>query len=225
MVISKQGNAGNCGCFGDNISMSPLAAIWKNVIMIAVTVVLMYIYPVRPYKNQEYVALFLGLASFTTPFLVNNVYTGSAPEAYHKPINLDLLYKFDPKPNVDLRTGKHIVAFMSYTCPHCKKAAYLIQIIHREHPEIPIYLVLDGASDFEKTFFNETHAQNVPHLYYRHSPEFDTLVTTGINPGEQAGVPAVYWVNNGQIEYKSRYAYYQLDPKYMLDWLNGRSIK
>ena len=33
------------------------------------------------------------------------------------------------------------------------------------------------------------------------------------------GVPAIYWVNNGVVEYKSKYAYYQLDPKYMLQWL------
>jgi hypothetical protein len=219
MVIAKQGNTGNCGCFGDNIAMKPLAAIWKNLAMIAATVVLMFIYPVKPYKNQEYVALVLGLVSFCTPFLVNNIYTGTAPEPYNHPINLNLLYEYEPKPSVELRKGKYILAFMSYSCPHCKKAAYLLQIIHREHPEIPMFLVLDGAPPFEASFFSETHAKDIPHLYYHHMAEFDGLVRSGLEPKEEPGVPTVFWINNGKIEYKSKYAYYQLDPSYMLEWL------
>jgi len=30
-------------------------------------------------------------------------------------------------------------------------------------------------------------------------------------------VPAIYWINNSVIEKKSNY--FQLDPKYMRDWL------
>lgn len=216
IVLAKQGNTGNCGCFGDKLAMKPLTAIWKNVIMIAVTVLLMFIYPVRPYKFQEYVFLFLLLVAFSTPFLMNNLYMGTAPEKVSEHINLDLLYKYDPKPDVDLRTGKHIIAFMSLTCPHCKKAAYLLQIIHREHPEIPIYIVLDGHPSQQKAFFDETHAEQVPHLLYRHTDEFIALAGPG--------VPAIYWVNNGNIEYKSKYAYYQLDPRYMGQWMNQKTL-
>lgn len=210
-VIMKQGNSGNCGCFGDKLAMKPLAAIWKNVAMIAVTVILMFIYPGRQYKFQEYVLMALFLVAFSTPFIINNLYTGTAPEKMTQTLDLGLLYKYDPAPAIDLRKGKHIIAFMSLTCPHCKKAAYLMQIIHRDHPEIPMYMVLDGHPDHKKAFFDETHAENVPYLLYRHIEEFTTLAGPG--------VPSIYWVNNGVVEYKSKYAYYQLDPKYMLQWL------
>ncbi|MES2702509.1 MAG: MauE/DoxX family redox-associated membrane protein [Bacteroidota bacterium] len=221
LVIARQGNSGNCGCFGDSIAMKPLTAIWKNLIMIAVTVVLMFIYPVRPYKHQEYVSLVIGLVSFTTPFVINNIYTGSAPERYPNSIRLDLLYKFDQKPAIDLSKGKHILAFMSFTCPHCRKAAYLLQIIHRQHPELPIYMVLDGPEEYRKEFFAETHAEHVPLVYYHHTAEFDTLVRAGYKSTETPGVPAIYWINNGKLEYKSKYAYYQLDPKYMKQWISS----
>ncbi|MCW3122518.1 MAG: hypothetical protein JWQ38_2010 [Flavipsychrobacter sp.] len=214
VVILKQGNSGNCGCFGDKLAMKPLTAIWKNLAMIAVTILLMYIYPVKPYKHQEYVSLFLGLVAFSAPFVINPVYMGTKPEAYAKPIDLDLLYKYTPAPAIDLRQGKHIIAFMSLTCPHCKKAAYLLQIIHHEHPEIPIFMVLDGSENFRKQFFDETHAENVPYLLYRHLEEFEQLAGPS--------VPSIYWVNNSQIEYKSKYAYYQLDPKYMQEWLRKK---
>ncbi len=211
VVIMKQGNSGNCGCFGNSVSMTPLQAIIKNLVMIAVTVVLMFIYPVRPYKYQEYWSMLLALAAFSLPFVVNTMYTGTAPEKYTQAIDLNLLYKFDERPNVELRKGKHIIAFMSLTCPHCKKAAYLLQVIHREHPELPIYMVLDGAEEHKKAFFDETHAEHVPYLYYHHKDEFLQLAGPG--------VPAIYWVNNGMIEYKSKYAYYQLDPSFMREWV------
>ncbi len=211
IVILKQGNTGNCGCFGDKLAMKPLNAIWKNVAMIAVTVLLMYIYPVKPFKYQEYVCLFLGLVAFSAPYLINPIYTGTNPEPYKKAINLDPLYNYTPAPTVDLRKGKHIIAFMSLTCPHCKKAAYLLQIIHREHPEIPIFMVLDGPADFQKQFFSETHAEGVPYVLFTHFSEFEQMAGSS--------VPAIFWVNNGVAEYKSVYAYYQLDPKYMEQWL------
>ena len=211
IVILKQGNTGNCGCFGDKLAMKPLDAIWKNLAMIAATVVLWFIYPVKPFKYHEYASLLLGLVSFSVPYVVNPVYMGTNPEPYAKEINLDLLYKYDPAPTVDLRKGKHIIAFMSLTCPHCKKAAYLLQIIHHEHPDIPMIMILDGSETYRKKFFDETHAEHVPFLLYRHIAEFEELAGPS--------VPAIYWVNNGKIEYKSKYAYYQLDPRYMEEWL------
>lgn len=213
LVIAKQGNSGSCGCFGDKLAMTPLEAIWKNLAMIAATVVLMFIYPVKPYKFQEYAVMVLCLVSFSAPFVMNGIALGTAPVKYTDKIDLDLLYKYDEKPSVDLRKGKHIVAFMSLTCPHCKKAAYLLQIIHRKHPEIPVFMVISGHPDQKKAFFDETHAQDVPYMLYMHTDEFTQMAGPG--------VPAIYWFNDGKVEYKSKYAYYQLDPQYMLQWMKG----
>lgn len=211
VVILKQGNSGNCGCFGDKLAMTPIQAIIKNVLMIAATVVLMYIYPVKPYKYQEWLCQVIGMVGLVAPFLLNVISTSTKPDVVGKPIDLNPLYKFAPAPETDMRKGKHIIAFMSLTCPHCKKAAYLLQIIHHEHPEYPIYIVLDGPETYKKEFFEETHAEAVPHLFYRHSEEFLSMAG--------ASVPSILWVNNSTIEYKSTYAYYQLDPKFMEQWL------
>lgn len=212
LVILKQGNSGNCGCFGDKLAMTPLQAIWKNLAMIVTTAVLMYVYPIKPYKYQEYAVMGFCLIAFSMPFVLNGITTGTKPEKYEQAIDLNPLYKYQPAPTIDLRKGKHIIAFMSLTCPHCKKAAYLLQIIHRKHPELPVYMVLDGSPDHKKAFFEETHAENVPLLLYPHTDEFAQMAGPS--------VPSIYWVNNGVIEYKSKYAYYQLDPHYMLQWVN-----
>jgi len=210
-VIIKQGNVGDCGCFGDKLAMTPLQAIIKNVAMIVVALILMYIYPVRPYKFQEYAVMVVCLVSFSAPFLLNNIFIGTHPVSYTHPLDLNLLYKYSPVPDRDLRKGKHIIAFMSLTCPHCKKAAYLLHLIHRQYPDIPVYMVLDGSEEYKEAFFEETKAAEVPHLLYPHTEDFEQLAGPS--------VPAIYWVNNGMIEYKSKYAYYQLDPAYMLKWI------
>jgi len=216
-VIIKQGNTGNCGCFGDKLAMKPLAAIYKNILMIAATVLLMYIYPIKPYKNQEWVGMALTMACLVIPFIVQPLDMGTSPEPQHSKVNLGLLYNYTPAPDIDLRHGKHIVAFMSLTCPHCKKAAYLMGIIHKSHPTLPLYMVLDGAEAHEDAFWDETHAQDVPHLIYRHSEDFLQLAGSS--------VPSVYWMEGDSIEYKSVNAYYQLDPKVMEDWMAGKAFK
>ncbi len=214
VIILKQGNTGNCGCFGDQLAMKPLAAIWKNLAMIAATLVLWKIYPIKPYKYSEIAFIVISGIALTVPFLLRLVYIGTDPEKVEKPIDLAPLYKYAPAPTEDLRTGKHIIAFMSLTCPHCKKAAYLLQIIHHEHPDIPIYMVLAGSDNFIKKFFDETHAEGVPHIYYKHSDDFMKMAGPS--------VPSIFWVNNCIVEYKSTYAYYQLDPKFMEQWLKKK---
>jgi hypothetical protein len=216
IIIFKQGNTGNCGCFGDQLQMTPMQAIWKNVAMIIVTIILKNIYPADPYRINPNIFVVivsvLVLLAFCPPFIFNKVFMGTNPEAVNKPINLDPLYKYSTVPDVDLRKGKHIIAFMSLTCPHCKKAAYLLHLIHNEHPDIPLYIVLDGADTFRHQFFDETHAQDVPNLYFHHSVDFMGMAGTS--------VPSILWVDNSMVAYKSVYAYYQLDPKFMEQWLH-----
>lgn len=209
-VIIKHGNAGDCGCFGDKLAMSPLNAIIKNVVMIAVTIVLMYIYPAKPYKHQEIFLPSIIIAGLAIPFILNPLNTSSAPTPFKKQVDMRLLYKYQPAPPADLMHGKHIIVFASYYCPHCKKAAYLLQMIHRQHPDIPMYMVMTGAPEQEKEFFDESHASDIPHFYYSHADEFTKMVIDG--------TPAIYWVDNGKVEYQS--TYYQLDPVYMERWVN-----
>jgi uncharacterized membrane protein YphA (DoxX/SURF4 family) len=213
-ILVKQGDAGDCGCFGDKLALKPSASLVKNGIMAAATVVLMFIYKVRPYKNQDMLSIISGMLALTIPFLVNPVNISSKPVKFTKPMNLEMLYRVEPTPSVDLRKGKHIVAFMTLTCPHCKKAAYLLQIIHREHPEIPVYMVLSGEPKEKDAFFKETHAESVPHFLFYDWGAFAALT------GEE-GYPAIYWLNNGKIELRSQMTYYQLDPKYMTQWSKG----
>jgi hypothetical protein len=209
-VLVERGNNGSCGCFGNKVQVTPLSGIIKNVLMLIAVVVLIYIYPIKPYKNQEWIAGVLGMLALVLPFILAPLNEDIAtPEVAHEPINLGILYSENKPPKVELRTGKHIIAFMSLTCPHCRKAAYLLHIIHHQHPEMPIYLILDGNAAHEKDFFEATHAADVPNMHIGSTNDF--LMLAG------PAVPAIFWINNSIVERKA--TYYQLDPKEMEQWL------
>ncbi|MEI8280098.1 MAG: hypothetical protein WCG87_10065, partial [Bacteroidota bacterium] len=210
LLIIQQGNTGSCGCFGNWIYMKPLHAIWKNLIMIAATIILIFIYPFKEYKGQEWISVIAAMAALVVPFIIYPIPQNSQPEIANQAIDLSPLYRVDStKPSVELRTGKHIIAFMSLTCPHCKKAAYLLQSIHHKHPEIPMFFVLSGLPEQEGDFFIATHAQDVPHIRFHGAEDFIRMAGSY--------VPAIYWVDNSIITRKSNY--YQLDPQLMSTWL------
>lgn len=212
LLIIQQGNTGNCGCFGDWIYMNPLQAIWKNLLMIAACVALIFIYPIKPYKNQEALSAVVAMLALVAPFIVSPINTNNQPTLKNKAIDLSPLYADSSmKPAVELREGKHIVAFMSLTCPHCKKAAYLLHTIKLHNKNFPIYIVLSGNPDNAKEFFKESHAEDVPHMLFTDTDAFIDMAGPS--------VPAIYWINNSQIELESNY--YQLDPAFMARWLKN----
>lgn len=209
MLIAIYGNTGSCGCFGEDLPMTPMNGIWKNIAMIAATVCLYFLYPVKPYKHQEWIAVVLGMLVIVIPFIVDPVSSGTTPTTENKAINMDVLYAKDTIPSVELRKGKHIVAFMSLTCPHCRKAAKKLAIVHKKNPQIPIFMVLAGPAAKEKAFFDDTKSHDVPYVMF-HDPD-NFLKMAG------SGVPAIFYINNSVIERDANY--YQLDPEYMLQWI------
>ncbi len=211
LLMLRQGDEGNCGCFGNAVVMKPSEAIIKNMVLLVVTVLLYFIYRVKRYRYTGIVAVTTGLIALAVPFLVLPSVQTDRPDVVEREINLAPLLRAEsyPKHN-NLGEGKHIVAFLSLTCSHCKKAAFKLQVIHRQHPEIPIFMVLNGAPRQVGPFFEETHAHEVPHMYFKGPEEFVSMAGTS--------VPAIYWINDGKVERKSNI--YQLDPKHMLQWLS-----
>jgi hypothetical protein len=193
--------------------MTPMSAIWKNLVMIGVLLIAWWVHPYSGYKGQIYPAMVLGVAAFTLPFIFQPVYVGSGTKPKHDAIRLDGLYDGHavPAPAVDLRRGKHVVCYFSTTCPHCKKGAYLLQILHRRYPELPVYMVLNGNDTLQRAFLDETKSASVPHSLMRSTPAFS----------EMAGqyVPTILWLNNSVAERKSYYT--ELEPGAIRKWMQG----
>lgn len=192
IILMTKGNNGDCGCFGDTLPMTPLQSILKNIGLIAWTYLLQRIYTPKPYRFSLPISLLGSSAAFAIPFLF--VPYGQKPT----PVNLDALYQYKADlPPVDVRKGKHVVAFMSLGCPHCRHAAAIFSEMYEEDNHLPILMVLYGSKSDTTEFFKATNASKVPHFVYEDGKTFRQM----------AGpyVPNIFWINNGIRERKLNY--------------------
>src|SRR5690606_30273094 len=130
ILIGRQGDTGDCGCFGEAYAMKPSEAIIKNLLMIGIVSALVYLYPVRPFRHTVWIGAVAGMAALATPFVAHPPGADDRPDVLNEVVDLSPLYNAqnpeNEPPAIDLRKGKHIVAFMSLSCRHCKKAAFLL---------------------------------------------------------------------------------------------------
>jgi thiol-disulfide isomerase/thioredoxin len=138
------------------------------------------------FRFQKTIALLLVLAASVVPFAFN--------PADFRPHRLDLnpLYQNAEAPKLDLRKGKHVVAFMSLGCPHCREAARILEQFRTENPRVPLFMVLHGRKVDAPDFFQATGAVQVPHMIYDNTEAFVKM----------AGpyVPAIYFVHDSRVE-------------------------
>ena len=210
------GNKGNCGCFGTTIEMTPLQALIKNLVMLLVFAGLSKLHQGWNYgKFSKYLLALLLLTTLILPFILNPVKLDYSEAYLNKPVNnykleLDTLYNnalvnIPPK---DLATGKHIISFMSLTCPHCRIAAKKLRIINERNPEIPIYFVLNGKIENLNAFFEDTHTQNIPYCMLKGS---HFIYLGGVT------LPSIYMINNSIVE--NQVDYIILDQQEIEKWL------
>lgn len=216
LQIIISGSKGNCGCFGTAISMTPLQALIKNVIMLVILGVLYKFHEGWNFgKFANYLFILAFISSAALPFILNPVELDYSAAYLNKPENnfeipLDTLYahaKLNAPPKT-LSKGKHIIVFMSLTCPHCRIAAKKIRIMHERNPSISFYFVLNGNDDKLQPFFEDTHTEEIPHCILLGRP-FVYLAGTSM--------PVIFLVNNSIVEHDVDYM--RLDQNEVEEWL------
>jgi len=197
------GNQVNCGCFGDAIWMSPSASLIKNAVLLAITGLL-----IRYHKGFEF-----RWAGIATPTLL--ICTIALPYILfplHSRYKMDFkpLYTADTTnvPVIDLSKGKHIIAFLSPSCIHCRRAGLKMHKMKENNPSLPFYLVIGGVKSDLADFWKESNAQNIP--YSRLPQEPFMKYTHGV-------FPTILWVNNGWVEASTNYT--DLNQKVIEKWM------
>jgi uncharacterized membrane protein YphA (DoxX/SURF4 family) len=216
-VMLKTGNNGNCGCFGTALVMTPLQALIKNAVMLAISLLIYKYYDGLHFgKIGKWLFISVFILAFAFPHILNYVDMDYSSAYLVKKDNqfkleLDSLYA-DAKlhtPPKSLSTGKHIISFMSLTCPHCRIAAKKLKLIKERNPSISMYLVLNGEYKKIQPFFEDTRAYNI-----------DYCILNGKNFIYLAGLsmPMIYMVNNSVVE--NSVDYLSLDQTQIENWLN-----
>jgi len=217
--IGVNGNKGNCGCFGEHarLAMTPLEAIIKNVIMIAGALVVYFLFTGWKVKYNKLFLSLICVTAMLTPFVFNPVdysYTSNnLNEKINYPLELELLYKPEDSskveiPNVELRKGKHVLAFLSLSCPHCRIAAKKFRLIKKNNPDISIYFILNGDKEKLPAFLEDTKADNIPYSFC-HGKTFIQLAS--------AQLPRIYYIDDGMVVKKVDY--YELNQYDIEEWM------
>lgn len=214
-LLIVEGNKGNCNCFGSYLPLTPLESIFKNLFLLLFAATLYRMHTGIKWRFLKIILPVFILTSISLPFILNPVDISTSEKIFNQNelnynLGLDILYN-NPKveePKQDLRQGKHIVAFMSLTCPHCRVAAYKMHIIKKKNPEIPIFFVLNGDKEVLDAFFEETKSSDIPYTFLL-GPDF--IKISGVR------LPAIFFVNNGIVEKRTKYIY--LKQKEIEDWL------
>jgi hypothetical protein len=223
LQISFSGNHGNCGCFGERIHMTPLQAIIKNVIMIALALPVYFLWHGWKIKYNTLFVSFFALTALILPFILNPIdftYTSNnLGEKVNYPLELELLYKPEDTakvqiPKVELRKGKHVLAFMSLSCPHCRIAAKKFHLIKRSNPQLPIYFVLNGDKEKLPAFYLDTKTGDIP-ASFALGKTFVNLAGTHL--------PQIYYIDNSIVVKKLDY--FELNQYHIEDWVAGKGVK
>lgn len=170
-------------------------------------------------RLPDYLILLAFVLSFAMPFILNPVELNYSEAYLNKPeenfkLELDTLYSHASLnvPPKTLSEGKHIIVFMSLTCPHCRIAANKIRIMHERNPSISFYFVLNGEDNNLKPFFENTHTEDVPHcMLVGGKPINYFIYLAGME------MPAIYLVNNSVVEHQVYYI--DLDQREIEKWL------
>lgn len=218
LQIAVIGNSGNCGCFGERLQMTPLQAIIKNLVMLLLCIQL-YKWNVSWKFNRRWLLPLLLLPlTIALPFIINPVdyaYTSNnLEEKVNYPLELSLLYESDDTakvevPAIELRKGKHVLAFLSLTCSHCRIAAKKFRLIKKENPALPIYFVLNGNKKDLKDFLEDTRASTIPYSFCL-GKTFVKLASSHL--------PRIYYLSEGIVVKKVDY--FELSQYQIEAWVN-----
>lgn len=213
--LFKVGNNGNCGCFGTYLQMTPLESIFKNIAMLSVLIVVQFIPARWSLFWPKFFNPFFILAAFVSPYILNppdSLIAGHRAGAVNYPLGLKRIYSDTSivKPSIDLTVGKHIVAFMSLSCMHCRMNALKMHVLQQRNPDFPFYILLNGdTAMFEKSFFDFTKAENIPFSYFNNDDFFSYV---------DGSVPAIFWLLNDTVKFRSLYT--DLNEDDIKTWLN-----
>ncbi|HNF72018.1 MAG TPA: hypothetical protein PLP34_06380, partial [Chitinophagaceae bacterium] len=157
----------------------------------------------------------VALLVLSVPFFYwppESMYIREHEKALHRKVPLSTLYHSSGNrpPAVELRRGKHIIAYLSLSCRFCRKAARRLSIMYEKHPEIPFYFILNGNPDMLDSFLKETHSASVPHSLFNGAHQFMTL-----NNGYS--LPTIQWMEDSIQVRQSNYI--TLSEGEIMEWL------
>lgn len=210
----------SCGCFGTAHPMSPIQGIYKNIVLAIVLVIIyrfdqIFHFSLDKFNQAIYWVILVFISNllfFTQPMKANLDYLDAKKVNYRPPLELLYSAKQSDTPQVNLREGKWIMAFLSLTCKHCKVAAEKLASYKKSNSELPIYFILNGDIKLKDSFLLKYKATEIPHNMFIGTEDVTRLA------GNSA--PIIFWMNHGIVEKKTNQDNSNLSE--MVDWYHEK---
>lgn len=178
------GETGNCGCFGEMISMTPLASLGKNLILLVVNGFLLcfrYKGSKKPKITWALLPLLFGAAVVIWP-------VQTQPDEV-----VEKFPAFEQNSGIDFSQGEYLVAILNLGCEHCQEAAQQLAEWQNQGIKLPEVVALFFAEgDTTVDAFNTITNTNYPYQMIDVNTFFDLI---GSSP------PRVYWIQDGGVKH------------------------
>lgn len=172
----------NCGCFGAVLKMSPAESIVKNIVLMAVTIILYC--RIKSDGKRIVLPIVILLISLPAVFLI-------APIKDNSGFVFGRYTSFIDAGRTDLSSGRKIVLLMSLDCDHCMQTAKDILELKKKYDLPDVYTLFFQESDATVDSFRAKTKFSSPYLILP-GEEFFGLI--GSTP------PRCYYLNDGKVE-------------------------
>ncbi len=199
----------NCGCMGEYISLTPMEALIKNVILLALLYFMLPIKYIKLNVLHKY-SWILIVISLALPFILYPPDLYSTPP----PMNGEMLFEASnaeiaPLIN-EVSNEKSIVCFFSMGCKFCKLTARKLSVIDDQFDaDLPIYFFFFGEESRLEKFMIDSRSNPYPHGF---------LPTQSFFNYSGNKLPAVFLLENGKIHYKLGFR--ELDGNQIIEFLD-----
>ena len=138
------GASGNCGCFGECFTMTPIQALVKNIISILLLIV--------PLKWKELVEEKANLNPVIITFLSCILLIFILMQRCCGAGNGSNQYEGQIESKEDISVGKKLLLYLDPTCDHCIEMLKECVQLKKQHPDlIPEVKIIFGGKEWEET--------------------------------------------------------------------------
>ena len=150
------GNEPNCGCFGELLPFSNFQSLLKNSVFIAITLFLFYHTQKQSLKYWWIGCCVLAVSTFTI-FMMYKIPLFLDEIELKKPIVAEYLNCENFQIQEADFQQKHLVLFLSCTCPKCKEMVRNMETLNRIHPlqNVCFFIREDSVTTVNQLFDNK----------------------------------------------------------------------
>lgn len=189
------GRTDNCHCFGDYLQFNPWQSILKNIVLMAL---FLLVYRVKGWRfRYDWIALAaVALGCAVAVFIISppDNYTPSYDEQNN--LQRDLFQEALQNPPLDtlkLEEGKKVVGIFSSGCEFCMMTAQKLSLMQQFYgfPEEDVLYVFMGTEEGVEQFYTASESTHYPYIIYE-----DVIQLLKINNGY---FPILLLMQDGEV--------------------------